>query len=80
LFFVLASGVRTLIPALEPWVPVLSRISKAGLALTLFLIGSGLSVRMLRVVGWRTLAEGVLLWVFISTATLLLLSGGALPL
>jgi uncharacterized integral membrane protein (TIGR00698 family) len=78
LFFVLASAMRTMIPALEPWVPVLSRISKAGLALTLFLIGSGLSVRMLQVVGWRTLAEGILLWIFISTATLLLLSSGTL--
>ena len=79
LFFILASGLRTLLPVLDPWVPLISATSKAGLALTLFLIGSGLSVPMLRVVGWRTLAEGVLLWVFISTTTLAILLSGVLP-
>ncbi|MBT9583858.1 putative sulfate exporter family transporter [bacterium] len=79
LFFVLASAVRTLFPGMAPLVPTISGISKAGLALTLFLIGSGLSVPMLRVVGWRTLAEGVLLWIFISSTTLLILLTGALP-
>ena len=77
--FLVASGVRTLVPALEPVVPAISAVSKAGLALTLFLIGSGLSVSMLRVVGWRTLVEGVLLWLFISICTLLILLNGILP-
>ena len=80
LLFILASAFRALIPAITPVVPVIAAISKAGLALTLFLIGSGLSVRMLRAVGWRTLAEGLILWAFISLLSLFVLVTGVLPL
>ena len=51
-----------------------------GLALTLFLIESGLSVRLLRALGWRTLAEGIILWAFISLLSLFVLVTGILPL
>ena len=81
LYFLIVSAVRSLFPALAVIAPVVSAIAKAGLSLTLFLIGSGLSVQMLRAVGVRTLAQGIILWVFISLGTLLLLSsavGGAL--
>jgi uncharacterized integral membrane protein (TIGR00698 family) len=73
LMFVLTSALRALIPAMIPYVPAIAAISKSGLALTLYLIGSGLSVRMLRAVGWRTLAEGLILWGFVSLFSLLLL-------
>ncbi|MGH7997802.1 MAG: hypothetical protein ACREFX_15770 [Opitutaceae bacterium] len=39
--------------------------------LVLFLIGTSLSVRALKVVGWRTVAAGPTLWAFISTGSLL---------
>lgn len=79
-FFILASGLRALTPAMAPLVPAIATVSKAGLALTLFLIGSGLSVRMLRAVGWRTLVEGLILWGFISSLSLLVLVTGVLPI
>jgi len=79
LLFLVASGARSLLPAIAPLVPYLSAISKAGLSLTLFLIGSGLSAPMLRTVGWRTLVEGLLLWLFISLSSLLILTHHLLP-
>ena len=39
--------------------------------LVLFLIGTSLSVRALRSVGWRTVVTGLTLWLFVSIASLL---------
>jgi len=61
---------------LNTWVqvPVLSHAivgaAHAGLTLTLFLIGSGLSRQVLKNTGVRPLMQGVLLWVLISGAAL----------
>ena len=58
------------------WVPVpaLSRVivgaSHAGLTLTLFLIGSGLSRQVLKNTGVRPLVQGVIVWVLIAGVTL----------
>ncbi len=50
--------------------PVVTKVSEAGLTLTLFLIGAGLSQRMLRAVGWKPMLQGVVLWIFISATSL----------
>ena len=42
-------------------------ISKRGLALTIFLIGTGLSLKTIKEVGPRPLVQGVLLWLVIGT-------------
>jgi uncharacterized integral membrane protein (TIGR00698 family) len=68
--FILASVVRTLIPAVASWSPVVTHVSEAGLTLTLFLIGAGLSQRMLKAVGWKPMLQGVVLWIFISATSL----------
>jgi Kef-type K+ transport system membrane component KefB len=39
--------------------------------LVLFLIGTSMSLSALRTVGWRTVAMGLTLWLFISAASLL---------
>jgi Kef-type K+ transport system membrane component KefB len=44
-----------------------------GLTLTLFLIGAGLSIDTLRSVGWRPVVQGVVRWIFISIASLLVI-------
>ncbi|MBV7531145.1 YeiH family protein [Chitinophaga sp. sic0106] len=49
---------------------ILTSAAKTGLSLTLFLIGSNLSREVLSGIGWKPLLQGILLWVFISTATL----------
>jgi uncharacterized integral membrane protein (TIGR00698 family) len=71
--FLLASVVRTFVPAITPFVPEITRLSTTGLTLTLFLIGAGLSRQTLRAVGWKPMAQGVLLWLFISISSLLLI-------
>jgi len=67
--FLVAILVNTWVP-----VPVLSRAivgaAHAGLTLTLFLIGSGLSRQVLKNTGVMPLMQGVLLWVLISGVAL----------
>jgi uncharacterized integral membrane protein (TIGR00698 family) len=69
-FFMLASIMRTFMPGVASWSPALTALSETGLTLTLFLIGAGLSQRLLRAVGWKPMFQGVILWLFISTASL----------
>ncbi len=69
-FFLLASVLRSYVHGVAAVAPVLSHTATVGLTLTLFLIGAGLSAQTLRQVGWRPLLQGVLLWVFISVASL----------
>ena len=67
--FVLASVVRTYVPAPELF-DLLVRLARIGLTVTLFLIGSQLSRQSLAKVGVRPLILGVVLWIVISAAGL----------
>lgn len=69
-WFVLALLANSYIPAVQVVGPVIVRIAKVGLTLTLFLIGAGLSRKVLRSVGPRPLVQAVVLW--------LAIAGGAL--
>ncbi len=69
-FFLLASLSRSLLPAIEEYVPLIKQLATIGLSLTLFLIGASISLPTLRAVGWRPMAQGVILWIFISAVTL----------
>jgi uncharacterized integral membrane protein (TIGR00698 family) len=68
--FILASVVRTFVPEVARWSPLVTQISETGLTLTLFLIGAGLSQRMLKAVGWKPMLQGVVLCIFISATSL----------
>ncbi|QEC76504.1 YeiH family protein [Mucilaginibacter ginsenosidivorax] len=68
--FVLAMVANTYIPVTKLVGPYMVIIAKAGLTLTLFLIGAGLSRKVLASVGFRPLFQGIALWVIISVATL----------
>jgi uncharacterized integral membrane protein (TIGR00698 family) len=68
--FVLAMVANTYIPATKLVGPHMVIIAKAGLTLTLFLIGAGLSRKVLASVGYGPLLQGVALWVIISVAAL----------
>src|SRR5579883_38897 len=68
--FFLASVTRTFIPQVVYWSRIITAISEVGLTLTLFLIGVGLSQRMLKAVGWKPMLQGILLWIFISITSL----------
>ena len=67
--FVLASVLRTYIPALADNAAQIKTVASVGLACALFLIGSGITRKTLQQVGVRPLILGVILWVFISVAS-----------
>ncbi len=69
--FLLASLLRSYVPGLTAWLPRISETAHHGMVLALFLIGTSLSLRALRTVGWRTMTAGLLLWIFIGTVSLL---------
>jgi uncharacterized integral membrane protein (TIGR00698 family) len=67
LWFLVASLIRTYT---EGPYDVVVRVARAGLTLTLFLIGAGLSRASIRAVGVRPLLLGVVLWIVISAVSL----------
>ncbi len=48
---------------------------RKGLVVTLFLIGSGLSLATIKQVGWRPILQGVLLWIIIGGTSLFVIKG-----
>jgi len=68
--FILASLLGTYVEPLAALKPSLRLVAASGFALSLFLIGTGVSLKSLRAVGPRPLLQGLLLWVFISVAGL----------
>ncbi|MDT8439508.1 MAG: putative sulfate exporter family transporter [Wenzhouxiangellaceae bacterium] len=70
--FVLAAAARSALPALESTFDLLAWLARRGLVLTLFLIGSGLTPALMASLGWRPMACAALLWMLVSSATLLL--------
>ena len=72
LLFLLATVVRTYAPSfvLPSIFDSLVNLAKAGMTVTLFLIGASLSRATLKKVGVRPLIQGVVLWIVISVAAL----------
>lgn len=69
--FVLASTMRTFVPAVGAWAPQIKLVSSCGFQLALFLTGAGVSVAALREMGWRAFTHAIVLWICLSGATLL---------
>jgi uncharacterized integral membrane protein (TIGR00698 family) len=72
-FFLVASLVNTYVRlpgSATTWILI---AAKTGFSATLFLIGSGISVEKIRSVGLRPLLQGIILWVLIVIASLLLI-------
>ena len=70
--FLLATVLRTYLPAEFPKsiYDALVNLAKAGLTVTLFLIGASLSLETLKKVGIKPLIQGILLWILISIVSL----------
>ena len=68
--FILAMVANTYIASVSVISPYIMLIAKAGLTLTLFLIGAGLSRKVLASVGFRPLLQGIALWIAISATAL----------
>jgi uncharacterized integral membrane protein (TIGR00698 family) len=76
LFFILAAVCNTYLPAGAPAYHLLSSVAKIGLTVTLYLIGSGISVGTLKQVGPRPLIQGVVLWLLVASLSLWLIRAG----
>ena len=76
LFFCLAAVANTYLHLFQPAYPVLKHLGVLGLAVTLYLIGTGLSARTIRQVGPRPLLQGVLLWIAVASGSLALIRMG----
>jgi uncharacterized integral membrane protein (TIGR00698 family) len=80
LFFCLAAVANTYVPLFASAYPVLSRLGRVGLTVTLYLIGTGLSMSTLKQVGTLPLIQGVLLWAAVAITSLLAIRAGLIAL
>lgn len=68
--FIMAMLANTYLPFLKPFAPYAVSVAKTGLTLTLFLIGSGLSFKVIKTVGVKPFLQGAILWIAISSVSL----------
>ncbi len=76
LFFCVAAVLNTNFPSFRTAAQLIFHFGRLGLTATLFLIGSGISGPILRRVGWRPLAQGLLLWMAVGITSLYLIRIG----
>ncbi len=70
LLFLVASAVRTIVPALASQEQQVLALSGIGFQCALFLIGAGLTTAVLKQVGWRAFAQATLLWIIVASSSL----------
>nr|WP_310559665.1 putative sulfate exporter family transporter [Flavobacterium sp.] len=68
--FILAMIANTYFPLVQNYSQYITSFAKATLTLTLFLIGCGLSRKVLVSVGYKPLVQGIVIWIIISVSTL----------
>ncbi len=76
LFFCLAAVANTYFHTFQSFYSVLKHLGVIGLTVTLYLIGTGLSMKTLREVGIRPFLQGILLWIFVAAGSLALIRSG----
>jgi uncharacterized integral membrane protein (TIGR00698 family) len=76
LFFCVAAVMNSYVPWFKPAYPELARLGRLGLAVTLFLIGTGISRDTIKEVGARPMIQGVLLWLVVGSVSLLAIMKG----
>ena len=76
LLFCVAAVANTYVHIFQPAYPVLKHLGVIGLTVTLYLIGTGLSMKTLREVGVRPLLQGVFLWILVAVGSLSLILCG----
>lgn len=74
--FLAVAAVVTFIPALKEPGEFVALVARRGLVVTLFLIGANLTKATLKSVGVRPLAQGVALWLTVSSVTLAAILAG----
>jgi len=76
LLFCLAAVANSYLPGLRGFYTELKHLGVIGLTVTLFLIGTGLSMKTLREVGMRPLLQGIFLWIVVASGSLALIRAG----
>jgi uncharacterized integral membrane protein (TIGR00698 family) len=71
LFFIFAMMINTFLPEIHPVSTYIVAFAKSGLKVSLFLIGTGLSGKLIKSIGFRPLIQGIMIWIFISIASLI---------
>jgi uncharacterized integral membrane protein (TIGR00698 family) len=74
--FGLAAVANTYVHVFGPAYALLKHLGVIGLTVTLYLIGTGISKRMVRNVGARPLLQGIILWIIVATGSLALILAG----
>ena len=71
--FIVAMAINTFVPQIQPLGAYIVLLSKKGLTLTLFLIGTGITRSAIKAVGLRPFLLGIILWIVISISSLLVI-------
>ncbi|HVW76039.1 MAG TPA: putative sulfate exporter family transporter [Alloacidobacterium sp.] len=80
LYFCIAAVMAGYLPQLHAAYSQVYRLGKLGLAVTLFLIGSGISRQTLKEVGIRPMLQGILLWIVVAGISLFAIIRGFIHL
>lgn len=72
-YFILAILLHTYFPIFEEFSHIATTAAKSGLNLTLFFIGSTISIQTLKTISWKPLFLAVVLWIIISVGSLLII-------
>ncbi len=76
LYFCAAAVMSSYLPQLHVAYVAAYRLGKLGLAVTLFLIGTGITRQTLKETGTRPMLQGVILWVVVASLSLLAIARG----
>lgn len=71
--FLIAICINTYVPFIQPFSPIIINLSKAALTLTLFLIGTSLSFKMMKNIGYKPLLMAIILWIIIGVGSLMMI-------
>ncbi len=72
-YFIIAILLNTYFPVFDGFSQIATAGAKSGLNLTLFLIGSTISIQTLKTISWKPLLLALILWITISVGSLLLI-------
>ncbi len=72
-YFIIAILLHTYFPIFDGFSSIVTIAAKSGLNLTLFFIGSTISIETLKTISWKPLFLAVVLWIVISVGSLLMI-------
>ena len=72
-YFIIAILLHTYFPIFDGFSHIATTAAKSGLNLTLFFIGSTISIATLKIISWKPLFLAIVLWVIISVGSLLMI-------